>query len=93
VCLVRDEDTLQSLGLNTGAMLYFKDRGMQIGWTTVFLSEYAGPLFVYLWFYRWVMVQRRKILNATLGIKRLPSKGSTGTGMHHYFKICFIFVY
>lgn len=33
-------------------MLYFKDRGMQIGWTTVFLAEYAGPLFVYLWFYR-----------------------------------------
>jgi len=25
---------------------------MQIGWTTVFLAEYAGPLFVYLWFYR-----------------------------------------
>jgi hypothetical protein len=48
----RDEDTLESLGLNTGAMLYFKDRGLQIGWTTVFLTEYAGPLFVYLWFYR-----------------------------------------
>ena len=25
---------------------------MQIGWITVFLCEYAGPLFVYLWFYR-----------------------------------------
>jgi hypothetical protein len=50
--LFRDEDTLESLGLNTGAMLYFKDRGLQIGWTTVFLTEYAGPLFVYLWFYR-----------------------------------------
>lgn len=24
---------------------------MQIGWTTVFLTEYAGPLFVYLWVY------------------------------------------
>ncbi len=50
--LFRDEDTLEALGLNTGAMLYFKDRGLQIGWTTVFLTEYAGPLFVYLWFYR-----------------------------------------
>lgn len=49
---LRDEDTLEGLGLNTGAMLYFKDRGLQIGWTTVFLAEYAGPLFVYLWFYR-----------------------------------------
>jgi len=49
---LKDEETLKSLGLNTGAMLYFKDRGMQIGWTTVFLAEYAGPLFVYLWFYK-----------------------------------------
>lgn len=49
---LKDEDSLKSLGLNTGAMLYFKDRGLQIGWTTVFLAEYAGPLFVYLWFYR-----------------------------------------
>jgi hypothetical protein len=54
--LFRDEDTLESLGLNTGAMLYFKDRGLQIGWTTVFLTEYAGPLFVYLWFYRYDML-------------------------------------
>ena len=55
VCLcTRDEDTLQALGLNTGAMLYFKDRGIQIGWTTVFLTEYAGPLFAYLWFYRYI---------------------------------------
>ena len=30
-------------------MLYFKDRGLQIGWATVFLAEYAGPLLVYLW--------------------------------------------
>eukprot|EP01137_Pigoraptor_chileana_P029414 Opistho-2@14629 len=30
--------------------LYFKDLGPQIGWATVFLAEYAGPLFVYLLF-------------------------------------------
>jgi len=48
---LKDEETLSSLGLNTGALLYFKDRGRQIGWTTVFLCEYAGPLLVYLWFY------------------------------------------
>ena len=46
---LKDEVTLEELGLNTGAMLYFKDRGLQIGWTTVFLAEYAGPLIVYLW--------------------------------------------
>jgi len=49
---LKDDQTLSSLGLNTGALLYFKDRGLQIGWITVFLCEYAGPLFVYLWFYR-----------------------------------------
>jgi len=49
-CL-KDDVTLEELGLNNGALLYFKDRGRQIGWTTVFLCEYAGPLLVYLWFY------------------------------------------
>lgn len=28
--------------------LYFKDLGPQIGWSTVFICEYAGPLFCYL---------------------------------------------
>jgi len=46
---LKDESTLSELGLNTGAMLYFKDRGIQIGWSTVFLAEYSGPLMVYLW--------------------------------------------
>ena len=48
---LKDEQTLQELELKTGAIVYFKDRGMQIGWTTVFLCEYAGPLLVYMWFY------------------------------------------
>merc|ERR1712165_570183 len=47
---LKNEDTLDSLGIKTGALLYFKDRGLQIGWTTVFLAEYAGPLLTYLWF-------------------------------------------
>jgi len=47
---LKDEDTLQSLGLKSGDSLYFKDRGLQIGWTTVFLSEYAGPLLTYILF-------------------------------------------
>lgn len=29
-------------------VLYFKDLGPQIGWSTVFLCEYAGPIFAYL---------------------------------------------
>ncbi|TRY74905.1 hypothetical protein TCAL_00517 [Tigriopus californicus] len=48
---VKDEDTLGKLGVQNQASLYFKDRGLQIGWTTVFLTEYAGPLIVYLWIY------------------------------------------
>jgi len=46
---LKDDSTLQQLELNSGAMLYFKDRGLQIGWSTVFLTEYAGPLLVYMW--------------------------------------------
>jgi len=42
---------LGSLGLSGDSTLYFKDLGPQIGWGTVFLAEYAGPLFVYLLFY------------------------------------------
>jgi len=48
---LKDEATLASLEVNSGAMLYFKDRGLQIGWATVFLAEYAGPLLVYMWIY------------------------------------------
>ena len=46
---LKDESTLGELGVENQAILYFKDRGTQIGWTTVFLVEYAGPLLVYLW--------------------------------------------
>ena len=49
---LKDDETLGKLGLTEDSItLYIKDRGIQIGWTTVFLSEYAGPLFVYLLFY------------------------------------------
>ena len=50
---LKDDASLESLGLTGGGkvVLYFKDRGVQIGWTTVFLAEYAGPLLVYLLFY------------------------------------------
>ncbi|XP_068149623.1 very-long-chain enoyl-CoA reductase [Drosophila tropicalis] len=48
---VRDADTLESLSLRNGDKVYIKDLGPQIGWKTVFLAEYAGPLIVYLLFY------------------------------------------
>ncbi|XP_043480016.1 very-long-chain enoyl-CoA reductase [Leptopilina heterotoma] len=47
-----DTDTIKSLDLKAGAKLYMKDLGPQIGWNTVFLVEYAGPLIVYLWLYQ-----------------------------------------
>jgi len=48
---VNDGDTLSALGIKSGGKLYLKDLGPQIGWGTVFLAEYAGPLIIYLWMY------------------------------------------
>lgn len=48
---LKDTDTLHSLNLRAGDKVYVKDLGPQIGWKTVFLAEYAGPLIVYLLFY------------------------------------------
>lgn len=64
---LKDETTVRELDLQTGAMLYFKDRGYQIGWTTVFLTEYAGPLLVYLWVHMrpWILYGDEGAANAT----------------------------
>lgn len=50
---LKDEQKLSDLSSKDGASLklYFKDLGPQVGWTTVFLTEYAGPLVIYLLFY------------------------------------------
>lgn len=49
---LKDEDAVSKLtGDATSFKLYFKDLGPQVGWATVFLTEYAGPLFIYLIFY------------------------------------------
>ncbi|XP_038048572.1 probable very-long-chain enoyl-CoA reductase art-1 [Patiria miniata] len=48
---LKDDCTLESLDLGRSGKLYFKDLGPQVGWTTVFMTEYAGPLFIYLLFY------------------------------------------
>ena len=33
--MVKDEESLESLGVSNGGKLYFKDLGPQVGWTTV----------------------------------------------------------
>lgn len=46
-----DEEKLSNLKVNREdgvEVLYFKDLGPQIGWSTVFLCEYLGPLVCYL---------------------------------------------
>lgn len=49
---LRDEEKLADLKPNaTSIKLFFKDLGPQVGWTTVFLTEYAGPLIIYVIFY------------------------------------------
>lgn len=54
---LKDEQSLKSLNIENGAKLYVKDLGPQLSWRNVFLAEYAGPLFVYLWVYQrpWVL--------------------------------------
>jgi very-long-chain enoyl-CoA reductase len=49
---LRDEEVVSNLNLpSANAQLYLRDLGPQIAWKTVFLMEYAGPLFVYPIFY------------------------------------------
>ncbi|KAL6075658.1 very-long-chain enoyl-CoA reductase [Balamuthia mandrillaris] len=49
-----NDKTLSHYGLCTGKKpntIVFKDLGPQVGWSTVFMVEYAGPLLIYLFFY------------------------------------------
>lgn len=49
---LKDEESLSSLGIKNNGKLFLKDLGPQIGWKTVFLAEYAGPLVIYLYVYQ-----------------------------------------
>jgi len=48
---VKDTQKLSELNVDKTGKIYFKDLGPQIGWSTVFMAEYAGPLVIYLLFY------------------------------------------
>ncbi|KAG8823425.1 3-oxo-5a-steroid 4- dehydrogenase [Serendipita sp. 401] len=45
---VKDSETLTSAGLENGGTLHLKDLGAQASWTTVFLTEYAGPIIIHI---------------------------------------------
>jgi len=79
-----DDQTLKELDLKNGAIVYFKDRGMQIGWTTVFMCEYAGPLFVYLWFYTRPWLAYGELENPTP--HGLTAQIAAGAWVFHYGK-------
>ncbi|KDD76353.1 hypothetical protein H632_c257p1 [Helicosporidium sp. ATCC 50920] len=46
-----DGAPLSKYGVQEGSVLFLKDLGPQVGYSTVFLAEYAGPLVVYALFY------------------------------------------
>jgi very-long-chain enoyl-CoA reductase len=49
---LKDEQRISELNLPAkNAQLFFRDLGPQIGWKTVFLFEYAGPMLLYPLFY------------------------------------------
>ncbi|XP_078533715.1 trans-2,3-enoyl-CoA reductase-like isoform X2 [Lissotriton helveticus] len=48
---LRDTISIQDVAVSSIVTLYFTDLGQQVSWTTVFLSEYSGPLLIYLLFY------------------------------------------
>ncbi|EGG24712.1 synaptic glycoprotein SC2-like protein [Cavenderia fasciculata] len=51
IVLSDDNKTLSHYKITSDNTLVFKDLGPQVSWTTVFLTEYAGPLLIYPIFY------------------------------------------
>ncbi|XP_069793079.1 trans-2,3-enoyl-CoA reductase-like [Narcine bancroftii] len=49
--LLNETKVIKNLAASSIITLYFRDLGIQINWTTVFLTEYSGPLLIYLLFY------------------------------------------
>lgn len=49
--VLETDKTLGEQGLEGDCTIYFKDLGRQIGWRTVFLIEYGGPILIHPLFY------------------------------------------
>ncbi|TIB71265.1 hypothetical protein E3Q22_02772 [Wallemia mellicola] len=58
--LLDDKSSLSQLNVKNGDVLYVKDLGPQVSWRTVFLVEYAGPLFIHPFFYHMSSIIYRK---------------------------------
>ncbi|XP_062905265.1 trans-2,3-enoyl-CoA reductase-like isoform X3 [Mobula hypostoma] len=48
---LKETKVIKNLATSSIITLYFRDLGTQVNWTTVFLTEYIGPLLIYLLFY------------------------------------------
>ncbi|XP_042868775.1 probable very-long-chain enoyl-CoA reductase art-1, partial [Penaeus japonicus] len=61
---LKDSDVLEKVGVKSNDKIYVKDLGPQIGWKTVFIAEYAGPLAIYLWLYQrpWLFYGDKAVL-------------------------------
>jgi very-long-chain enoyl-CoA reductase len=57
--LVKESSTLQEYQIPPGAHLVAKDLGLQIGYRTVFVAEYLGPLFAFLLFFQFPTLLHR----------------------------------
>ncbi|KAI8976792.1 3-oxo-5-alpha-steroid 4-dehydrogenase-domain-containing protein [Pilobolus umbonatus] len=61
------DKTLEEQGIDDNSTIYFKDLGPQIGWTTVFMIEYAGPLFIHpLFYYLPKIIYRSEFTHSTM---------------------------
>ena len=64
-----DKTTLGSLGVKDGSVVYFKDLGTQIGYSTVFFWEYFGPMVIYPLFFLYPLVFYGKTTDHALSQK------------------------
>ncbi|ESO06550.1 hypothetical protein HELRODRAFT_155722 [Helobdella robusta] len=84
-----DNEVLKGIGLGEGGKIFFKDLGPQIGWSSVFLAEYAGPLFIYLFFY----VRPSIIYSVDISGRSLASQVACACWCFHYLKRLYETIY